>query len=113
MGSRNLSWVSQIRKGVVEIAVMGALSHREMYASEIIEALSGRSELAITPGTIYPLLSRLRKGGVIESVWRESSQGPPRKYYTLTDAGRSDLKEMAEVWNRVSDGVDGILKGGK
>lgn len=106
------SWVSQIRKGVVEVAVLGLLARDQMYGSQLVEELSTRPELAISAGTVYPLLSRLKKAGVIDSTWHESPVGPPRKYYRLTDSGASALAEMTAAWSSVSRAVDAILLGG-
>jgi PadR family transcriptional regulator PadR len=103
--------VSQIRKGVVEIAVLGLLASGERYGSEIVDVLAGHPELAISAGTVYPLLSRLRKSGLIESTWVESPVGPPRKYYRLTTDGSRELASMASAWDGVSSGVDSLLKG--
>ncbi len=105
------SWISQIRKGVVEVAILGMLSRGEMYGSEVVAQLGERAELAISAGTVYPLLSRLKKGGLIESVWRESPVGPPRKYYSLTAEGRGELSGMATAWRSVSKGIDDLLEG--
>lgn len=113
MASEIDSWISQLRKGVVEVAILGMLSHGEMYGSQIVEALGSRPELAISAGTVYPLLSRLKRSGVIESVWRESPVGPPRKYYTLSPEGRSSLDAMVSAWRRVSVGIDAVLAGGE
>ena len=111
MAAEKDSWISQIRKGVVEIAILGMVSRREMYGSEIVSALSGRPGLAISAGTIYPLLARLKKAELIESVWRESPVGPPRKYYTLTPAGLGELADMASAWDGVSRDIDSVLEG--
>lgn len=105
------AWISQIRKGVVEIAILGMLSRGEMYGSEIVNELAKKRELAISAGTVYPLLSRLKKSGVIDSVWRESPVGPPRKYYDLTEQGRAELVGMAEAWQGVARGIDDLLEG--
>lgn len=105
------SWISQIRKGVVEIAILGMLARGEMYGSQIVSTLGVQPGLAISAGTIYPLLARLRRAGAIESVWRESPVGPPRKYYTLTTAGREELSGMASSWDSVSTGVNAVLEG--
>ena len=104
-------WVSQIRKGVVEVVILGLLAREQMYGSQLVDELSAHPELAISAGTVYPLLSRLRKTGVIDSTWQESPVGPPRKYYRLTDAGASELAEMTRAWSSVSRAVDSILKG--
>ncbi|HET6351862.1 MAG TPA: PadR family transcriptional regulator [Coriobacteriia bacterium] len=111
MPSASDSWVSQIRKGVVEMAVLSLLAERERYGSEIVETLKSHPELAITGGTVYPLMARLKKSGVIDSSWRESPVGPPRKYYRLTATGRAQLSEMASAWHGVSKTIDGLLKG--
>jgi len=107
------AWISQIRKGVVEIAILGMLSKGEMYGSEIVAELRNRPELAISAGTVYPLLSRLKKAGLVDSVWRESPVGPPRKYYDLTPAGTGELAGMVLAWRGVSRGIDEVLKGVK
>lgn len=105
------SWISQIRKGVVEVAILGLLARGERYGSEIVAMLSEHPELAISAGTVYPLLSRLKKAGLVDSVWRESPVGPPRKYYHLTRTGRSELVEMTSAWHSVSRGIDSLLTG--
>lgn len=105
------AWVSQIRKGVVEIAVLGLLSHGECYGSEIVDRLAAHPELAISAGTVYPLLSRLKKAGLVDSSWKESPVGPPRKYYSLSKVGRRELRAMTEAWYGVSAGIDALLGG--
>jgi PadR family transcriptional regulator PadR len=111
VGGEQDLWVSQIRKGVVEVVILGLLAREQMYGSQLVEELSTHSELAISAGTVYPLLSRLKKSGVVASVWQESPVGPPRKYYHLTDTGASELAEMSVAWRSVSCAVDSILKG--
>lgn len=105
----NESWISQIRKGVLEIAVLALLADREMYGFEIVSSLEARPQLAISAGTVYPLLSRLKKAGLIASVWRESPVGPPRKYYTLTEDGARELGGMTAAWHDFSAELDGLL----
>ena len=104
-------WVSQIRKGVVELAILGLLNRERMYGSQLVDELSAHPELAISAGTVYPLLSRLKKSGVIDSVWEESPVGPPRKYYRLTDAGDAQLADMSAGWRSVARAIDGVLDG--
>jgi PadR family transcriptional regulator PadR len=111
VGHEQELWVSQIRKGVVEVVILGLLAREQMYGSQLVEELSSHPELAISAGTVYPLLSRLRKAGVIESTWKESPVGPPRKYYRLTDAGASALAEMSVSWRSVSRAVDSSIEG--
>lgn len=110
MGERQDGWVSQIRKGVVDIAILGLLSSRQMYGSQLVDELAAHEELAISAGTVYPLLARLKKAGFIDSTWHESPVGPPRKYYQLTAAGTGELRAMAIAWTGVSRAVDGILR---
>lgn len=101
--------VSQLRKGVLELVVLGLLSGGELYGSQIVERLEHRPGLAISVGTVYPLLARLRKAGLIESSWQESPVGPPRKYYSLTKLGSSELALMTTAWMGIRADVDGIL----
>lgn len=105
-------WISQIRKGVLELAILALLKQREMYGFEIVSSLRERPELAISAGTIYPLLSRLKKTELIDSVWRESPVGPPRKYYSLTAKGAGELAEMASAWFSISNNLSELLNGG-
>lgn len=105
------AWVSQIRKGMVEVVILGMLARGEMYGSQIVSALSDREGLAISAGTVYPLLSRLKKAGLIEAMWVESPVGPPRKYYSLTESGTCVLEQMARAWREVARDVNGVLEG--
>jgi PadR family transcriptional regulator PadR len=103
---------SQFRKGAVELAILALLDAGELYGAEIVERLSGLPGIAVTSGTVYPLLSRLSKAGLVGSAWRESPVGPPRKYYRLSDAGKSDLEGMAASWRGLSSAIDSLLEGG-
>lgn len=104
------AWVSQLRKGVVEVAILGLLASGERYGSEVVDTLASKPELAISGGTVYPLLSRLKKAGLVDSTWRESPVGPPRKYYRLTQMGHNELEKMAAAWRSVSGALDALLK---
>jgi len=106
MGTDNDSRLSQFRKGVVELAIFALLHRGEAYGGEIVERLGSHPGLAISAGTVYPLLSRLKKAGLIDSAWRESPVGPPRKYYRLTAAGDIELAAMATAWDGVTDAMD-------
>jgi len=106
------SRISQFRKGAVELAILGLLHGGEAYGGEIVESLAAHPGLAISAGTVYPLLSRLRKGGVIDSVWRESPVGPPRKYYRLTPQGDAEFEAMAKAWEGVAGAMQTLLSGG-
>ncbi|MFP5416511.1 MAG: PadR family transcriptional regulator [Actinomycetes bacterium] len=101
---------AQIRKGVVELAVLGLLADGERYGSQVVDELSAQPALALTAGTVYPLLSRLLKAGLIDSTWQESPVGPPRKYYRLTAAGRAAHSELHDAWVSVRDALDTLLK---
>ena len=101
--------ISQFRKGVVELAILALLHRGEAYGGEIVESLSAHPGLAISAGTVYPLLSRLKKAGVIDSAWRESPVGPPRKYYRLTADGAGEFDAMASAWHGVTGAMDSLL----
>jgi PadR family transcriptional regulator PadR len=98
--------VSQLRRGVVEYCVLALLRDGERYGFELVRLLG---DLVTSEGTIYPLLSRLRRDGAVETTWRESSSGPPRRYYQLTDQGRNALDAFGVEWRRFRDGVDRLL----
>jgi PadR family transcriptional regulator PadR len=90
--------VKQMRRGVVELCILSIVSNKEAYPSDIITELKA-SELIVKEGTLYPLLSRLKDQGLLQYNWKESNQGPPRKYYTITELGRSFLKELLLTWD--------------
>ncbi|MDI6900301.1 MAG: PadR family transcriptional regulator [Anaerosomatales bacterium] len=101
--------LSQFRKGALELAILALLDRGELYGVEIVERLAELPGLAITAGTVYPLLSRLKKAGLVASVWRESPVGPPRKYYRLTRKGERELVELARAWTGVSEAIDALI----
>ena len=107
------TWVSQVRKGLVELCVLGALDDGEAYGYEILQRLARADNLAITESTVYPILVRLAKEGVLEVRVAPSPSGPPRRYYHLTDAGRARLGEMHRYWRHLTAAVDDLLSGGK
>ena len=109
MGNDTDSRLSQFRKGVVELAILALLHAGEAYGGEIVERLASHPGLAISAGTVYPLLSRLKKSGLIDSVWRESPVGPPRKYYRLSAEGGTEFAAMAKAWGGVTDAMDDLL----
>ncbi len=104
-------WGSQLRKGVLELAVLGLLESESRYGSSLVDELAGRPGLALSAGTVYPLLARLSKAGLVSTTWQESPVGPPRKYYALTDAGRARLRAMAREFAAVAAALEDILKG--
>lgn len=99
----------QIRKGLLEFCVLQIISKREVYASEIIEELKN-SKIIVVEGTVYPLLSRLKKSDYIKHEWKESSQGPPRKYYSITDSGLEHLKGLVVSWSDINSSVKQLLE---
>lgn len=98
---------SQMRKGMLEYCVMLLLDKKSYYSSDIIDELE-RANLIVVEGTLYPLLSRLKKEALLDYEWQESPSGPPRKYYKLTDAGKAVLATFDESWRQLAGTVDGI-----
>jgi len=98
---------AQMRKGVLEFCILSILSKKDAYASDIIARLK-ESELIIVEGTLYPLLTRQKNAGLLSYRWEESTQGPPRKYYILTDKGREFLSELDKSWAELTESVDRI-----
>ncbi len=80
--------IKQLRKGILELAILGALDQRSHYGYSLIKHLTGGNGVELTEGTIYPILARLAREGLISAEWMESRQGPPRKYYALTESGQ-------------------------
>ena len=92
---------SQMRKGMLEYCVLLLLRQRPSYASDIILQLK-EARLLVVEGTLYPLLTRLKNDGLLSYVWQESTQGPPRKYYALTEMGEQFLSGLDAAWNEIS-----------
>lgn len=103
-------WEAQLRKGAVEMAALASLWQGRLYGLEIIRFLESQSQLALAEGTIYPILNRLKVEGLLTSEWVESEAGHPRKYYSLTDAGRQRLRQMAEAWTNFAGGLSRLLE---
>src|ERR1700722_10620668 len=102
-------WEVQLRKGCLELAILAALWDAKLYGLEILRRLESDSDLIVSEGTIYPLLSRLKALGLVESEWVESEAGHPRKYYRLTSAGKHRAIEMAGVWSEFSASLSKLL----
>ena len=98
---------SQMRKGMLEYCVMLLLDKKSYYSSDIIDELE-RANLIVVEGTLYPLLSRLKKEGLLDYEWQESTSGPPRKYYKLTEEGRLVLVALDKSWCTLAGTVDRI-----
>ncbi|QSH39308.1 PadR family transcriptional regulator [Candidatus Kaiserbacteria bacterium] len=99
----------QMRKGLLEFPILLIVADGEVYASDILQQLK-KADLIVVEGTLYPLLSRLKKNGLLEYVWRESKSGPPRKYYKLTQEGEKVLNELLETWNVLSSSINKLKK---
>ena len=99
---------AQMRKGVLEMCILTIISNREMYTSDILKTLK-EVNLVVVEGTIYPLLSRLKNEGVLTYRWEESTAGPPRKYYNLTEKGQVMLTELEDNWNLLAQSVQKII----
>jgi len=102
-------WEVQLRKGSLELAVLASLWEGRLYGLEVLRRLENDSDLIVAEGTVYPLLSRLKALGLIESEWVESDSGHPRKYYWLTSPGRQRVLEMARIWRRFSASLSDLL----
>jgi PadR family transcriptional regulator PadR len=102
-------WEAQLRKGCLEMAILASLRRGRLYGLEILRVLEARSSLGLAEGTLYLILSRLRNEELVESEWVDAGKGHPRRYYWLTPAGRSRLKEMARFWTRFSADVSALL----
>ena len=97
-GSQDGKWEAQLRKGCLELAILASLSRGKLYGLEILRVLQDEAQLALAEGTVYPILSRLKQEGLLQSEWVESEAGHPRKYYWLTDAGCRQAESMARSW---------------
>lgn len=96
---------AQMRKGVLELCILSILSQRDAYPTEIIEKLK-ETKLVVVEGTLYPLLTRLKNTGLLTYRWEESTSGPPRKYYKLTEIGVQYLKELQVSWEDLVSAVN-------
>lgn len=102
--------ISQLRRGVIEFCVLAMLRDTERYGFELVHALGETDGLVTTEGTLYPLLSRLRRDGTVATTWRESPSGPPRRYYSLTPTGQAALAAFRSEWARFRSSVDALLE---
>ena len=94
----------QMRKGILEFCILGIISRGEVYASDILESLK-LADLLVVEGTVYPLLTRLKNSGFLSYEWKESTSGPPRKYFTLTSSGQQALDELTKTWEELEMAV--------
>lgn len=103
---------TQLLKGVLDMCLLSIIREEPSYGYEMVRKLQDRGLSLVSEGSIYPLLSRLQKGGLLDGFLVQSSEGPARKYYRITDPGRAALEMWTEEWNRFRDGVEDVLRGG-
>lgn len=96
---------AQMKKGILEMCILGIISKGEAYPSDIIKDLK-QAELIVVEGTLYPLLNRLKNAGFLDYSWKESKSGPPRKYYKMTENGDTFLKTLKSTWDALVNAVD-------
>ena len=99
----------QMRKGILEFCILHIISRGEVYASDMLEELTS-AKMMVVEGTLYPLLTRLKNSGLLDYKWVESVSGPPRKYYVLTDSGKSFLIQFEETWVELQGSVAQIIQ---
>ena len=102
--------LAQMRRGTLQYCVLALLASEERYGFDLVRGLSDVDGMVTSEGTIYPLLSRLRRDGLVESSWRESPSGPPRRYYRATSAGRAALQDFRQEWRRFRDAVETFVR---
>lgn len=99
----------QMRRGTLELCVLSMIARNEMYPSDIIDEMD-KANLLVVEGTLYPLLTRLKNAGLLTYRWQESPQGPPRKYYSLTEKGQQIRNELVQTWQKLVSSVANINK---
>jgi len=100
---------AQMRKGILEMCILSIIEKGEIYTSDILVKLK-KSELIVVEGTLYPLLTRLKNGGMLDYTWKESTGGPPRKYFSITEEGVAFLKELQASWKQLNKSVNKSMK---
>jgi len=99
----------QMRKGILEFCILSVLKDSDLYASEILISLK-EARLLVVEGTLYPLLTRLKNADLLQYRWEESSSGPPRKYYTLTEKGAQFLEELKSTWEELQHSINKVTQ---
>ena len=102
--------LAQMRRGTLQYCVLSLLANEERYGFDLVRGLAEMDGMVTSEGTIYPLLSRLRRDGLVETTWQESPTGPPRRYYRLTAAGQAALEGFRLEWRRFRDAVDHFVE---
>lgn len=106
MNSENAK--AQMRKGTLEFCILAIVNKKDCYASDIINTMKEKN-LIVVEGTLYPLLTRQKNAGLLSYRWEESKQGPPRKYYALTEKGKSYMSELESSWKELVDSINSII----
>jgi PadR family transcriptional regulator PadR len=104
------NWTTQLRKGVLELCILNIIGRSRVYGYDIVKQLRGVDALVVREGTIYPILSRLKRDGLVRTSLEESTEGPARKYYELTRRGEQQLGEMNAYWNELTSGIRTLSK---
>lgn len=112
VSAKRESLITQMRRGTLEYCVLALLRDRPRYGFDLVRTLAQADGLVTSEGTIYPLLSRLRRDGLVTTSWHESPSGPPRRYYQLTPAGQATLELFTIEWDRFTTAVDRLLTQG-
>lgn len=99
---------AQMRKGTLEFCILAIVNKKDCYASDIINTMKEKN-LIVVEGTLYPLLTRLKNAGLLSYRWEESTQGPPRKYYALTEKGKNYMSELENSWKELVDSINSII----
>jgi PadR family transcriptional regulator, regulatory protein PadR len=102
----------QMRKGIIEFCILEIISRGEVYASDMLDELTA-AKMIVVEGTLYPLLTRLKNAGLLDYTWVESTSGPPRKYYKLTEVGKEFLEQLRQTWLEVVASIDHITQKNK
>ena len=112
VSAKRESLITQMRRGTLEYCVLALLRDQPRYGFDLVRTLAEADGLITSEGTIYPLLSRLRRDGLVTTTWHESPSGPPRRYYELTGAGHQALELFTSEWDRFTTAVDRLLTQG-
>ncbi|MCC6679634.1 MAG: PadR family transcriptional regulator [Phycisphaeraceae bacterium] len=102
-------WTTQLRKGLVELAVLAALRRHEAYGYQLLQRINARPGLNLNEATVYPLLARLTREGCLTTRTADSPQGPPRRYYQLTEAGIERYEKMLRMWRAASGSLEQLI----
>lgn len=105
-----VNWQSQLRKGLLDTVILNLLGHRRCHGYEMVQALKKMDGLQIREGNIYPILARLEMDGLLSSSKQPSQEGPPRKYYEITERGRQTVAEMNRHWDQMNESIQKIRK---